>query len=149
MADTPLAITDIESIAEAVMALIAHYPSLPFPANAETIEWQNLCKGVGIGVFTMQGAIYKTRYVSGSYRGLVPLRFMYKAHPRSSKERLEAQKLLENLVKWLDTCTATFTDNHTALERIERTSPVVKANAVDSGADIYTCTANVTYFFKK
>lgn len=145
----PLSVEDMENISEAILRLVANYPDLPFEANSKTIQWQNVDDTEGIGLYTLQGGIYLRRYLNGSYRGQFPFRILYKCNPTSNKTRLNSQELVSDLARWLEKCTATFTDERLKLEKIERTSPVFKNNADESGSEMYTCTLRAEYFFKK
>lgn len=145
----PMNINDQESAGLAIFYLCSKYPNLPFTAKQENLQWQNLGSSECLGVFTMQGAHYLKKYVSGSYEGLVPLRLIYKTSPTSNGGRKNADTFLSDLASWLETCTATFKDNHMTLDSIERTSPVFKSDADNSGYEQYACTLNVKYFYKK
>lgn len=145
----PLIIEDVENISEAILYLIAKYPELPFVANAKTIQWQNINENEGIGIYTMQGAIYLERYISGSYVGQCPIRINYKCNPTTNADRIDGQELVSDISKWLESCSAKFTDSHITIEKIERTSPSYKIQADESGSETYTCSIRVKYFYKK
>lgn len=144
----PMSISNQESAGMAVFQLISEYEDLPFKATAETLQWQNLGSKEGIGIYVMQGAYYISKYVSGSYKGLVPLRIIYKTNPTSNKGRKAADDFMNSLASWLEKCTATFTDEHMELESIERTSPVLKQDADEQGNELYMFTINLKYFYK-
>ncbi len=150
MADpTPLSLTDVETISESVLLMVKQYPNLPFTATASNVLWQSLAKTESIGIYTLQGAIYLRKYVSGSYVAQFPFRVVYKVNPTTSKARISKQSFMENLSSWLTGCTATFNDEHITLEKIERTSPVIKIEADADGFEQYTFTMNLIYQFTK
>ena len=66
-----------------------------------------------------------------------------------NKTRINKENFVAELSEWIETCTATFTDTRITLESIERTSPVYKNDAEQSGYELYACTMNLKYFFKK
>lgn len=146
---TPLSITDQESISEAVYRLVSKYPELPFKATESTVRWQALGAGDSIGLFTMAGAVYLRRYVSGSYIGQFPFRIVYKCNPTTSRDRMDSQELLEALSAWLEQCSASLKDGNIEIQSIQRTSLIYKTEADDSGSEQYTCTLNVRYYFRR
>ena len=142
-------VADQESVGLAIFYLCSKYPNLPFTAKADTLQWQNLSSSECLGLFSMQGSYYLSKYVSGSYEGIVPIRLIYKTCPTSNKGRSNAEQFLSDLATWLEKCTATFKDPHMTLSSIVRTSPVYKSDANDAGYEQYTCTINVKFFYKK
>lgn len=150
MADAiPLSLTDMETISEAVLQLVSQYPNLPFTASSQNVLWQSIAKAESIGLYTLSGAIYLSKYVSGSYVAQFPFRIIYKGNPTVNKARIKKENLVAELSEWLETCTATFTDTRITLQSIERTSPVYKQDAEESGYELYSCTMNLKYFYKK
>ncbi len=145
----PLSVMDMETISDAVLELVAQYPDLPFKATSTNILWQSVAEGESIGLLTMQGAYYLSKYVSGTYTALFPFQIIYKCNPTNNQGRINKQNLVAELSAWLETCTATFTDPRITLEKIERTSPVYKKEADGSGYEQYTCSMNLKYQFKK
>ncbi len=143
----PMTIDRQETAGLAVFNLIAEYPELPFTPNAKSLQWQNLSANEGIGVFITQGAYYLKKYISGSYVGLTPLRIIYKTNPTTNKGRANAESSLNGLAQWLESCTATFKDEHLTLEKIERTSPVVLTGVDEGGYEQYACTLNVQFYY--
>ncbi|MBR5635324.1 MAG: hypothetical protein IKW81_00145 [Pseudobutyrivibrio sp.] len=149
MTQQPMSISNQETAGLAIFYLVSKYPELPFKADAQSIQWQSLTAKEGIGIFTMQGAHYISKYISGSYKGVIPMRLIYKSNPTSNKGRKNASIFLGELANWLETCTATFQDEHMELESIERMSPVFKMDAKENGYEEYTCTINVKFYYKK
>jgi hypothetical protein len=79
--NTPLAISDAESVYNAVYQMLKEFTGYPedFTADSETIKWGSLAKeGSCIGLFPMQGAFYLNQYVSGSYVAQFPFQLAYK-----------------------------------------------------------------------
>lgn len=144
-----LSLIDSETISEAIMEMVAEYPDLPFHASAKNILWQSIADTESIGLFTLQGAVYLSRYVSGSYIAQFPFRIVYKCSPGGNRERMDKQNFVSDLSAWLEKCTATFKDTRILLQSIDRTSPVYKKGADNGGAEEYTCTMNLKYMFKK
>lgn len=146
---TPLSLTDIATISEAVLEMVKKYPDLPFTATSTNVLWQSLAKTESIGIYTLQGAIYLRKYVSGTYVAQFPFRVIYKVNPTNTKARINKETFMDGLSNWLPGCTATFTDKKITLEKIERTSPVYKSDADADGYEQYTFTMNLVYQFKK
>ncbi len=150
MADpTPLSLIDVETISEAVLLMVKQYPNLPFTASASNVLWQSFATTESIGIYTAPGAIYLRKYISGSYVAQFPFMVIYKVTATNSKSRINKQTSMENLSAWLTECTATFKDEHITLEKIERTSPVIKIEKDADGFEQYRFTMNLTYQFTK
>lgn len=147
METKPLTLTDMAGVPEAIISLVIKYPDFPFKADANTIAWQGMGTGEGIGLFTLSGAVYLKQYVSGSFTGQMPIRVEYQTTPTSSKARLDAQKLLENLAIWLEQCKATV-EGSIEIQKIARTTPVIKSRVYEDGLEVYSCTMNIEYFKK-
>lgn len=148
MQTTPLSLNDMAGVSEAIVELISKYPELPFKANAQTITWQGLGLGEGIGIITLSGAVYLKKYVSGSFVGQMPFRIEYQSKPTTNKARIKAQRFLESLAYWMETCGIQF-DEEIELQQIERTTPVIKNRVYEDGSEVYSCTMNIQYYKRK
>lgn len=144
-----LSVRDMNTISEAVLNMVFYYPEFPFKATPNNIQWQCLGDSEGIGLFTLQGARYLSKYISGSYSAQFPFRIVYKCNPNSNKLRLDKQSLVEKLSAWLENCNAELKDTHIQIEKIEQTSNVYKLDADTDGYEQYTCSMNLLYFYKK
>ncbi len=149
MEEEKLKYIDMEGISEAILTMVAGYPELPFVANSKTVQWQSLDANEGIGIFTMSGAVYLRKYVSGSYVAQMPFQLMYRCTPTTNRARMSSQEFVEGLAKYLEGCTATFKDTHLEMQSIERTSPVLKREADNDGNETYMVAMNCKYYFKK
>ena len=141
----PMSISDMDGVSEAIITLVSKYPDLPFKAKESTVQWQSLPEE-GIGMFTESGAVYLKRYIGGSFVGQLPFQIMYRVKPTNNKARLNSQKVLEGLTRWLETCTASFKDNSLQIRDITRSTPVTKLQAENGGDELYVCSMNVQYF---
>lgn len=141
----PLKIKDMEGVSEAVLTLVSKYPDMP---KNRKVQWQSMDDGECIGLYTLSGAVYLKRYISGAFIGQMPFRIMYQVSPTTNKARINSQKFLEELAKWLETCSAEFRDPKLSIESIERTSPVIMAAAYEDGSEVYQTTMNITYIQK-
>lgn len=147
---TPLSISDMETTYEAILKLVLQYPGYPstFKPNASTVMWNSIPELTGIGLFPLQGAMYLRQYISGSYIAQFPFRIAYKSSYTTNDARIAAQKLLDDLGKWLETCAVSFTDNNLSLETIRRTSPVFIFDQ-DTKTTTLTINMQLNYSYKK
>lgn len=145
----PLSVKDMNTISEAILNLVFYYPDFPFTATQENVQWQNLGKNEGIGIYTLQGAVYSSKYISGDYKAKVPFRIVYKCNADSNGARINKQSVVEKLSEWLENCSAELKNENIEIEKLERTSPVYKIDADESGYEQYTCTMSLKYYYRK
>lgn len=148
MAEKPLSITDQRDVSQAIISFIAAYPALPFAVNNETVQWQAVSAAEGIGVITQPGAAYIKKYTRGAFRGHMPFRIMLRMRAADSKSRLYSQRLIEDIAVYLETCSATFTNEVIKDLKITRTSQVYITAADENGSQIYICDLDSTYYSK-
>lgn len=144
-----ITVADMETISNAVLQMIKSYPELPATLK-KAVLWQYLDKAESLGIYTMTGAVYLKKYISGSYIAQFPFRIIYKCNPTTNNARMTKQNLLDKMGRWLEeSCGATFKDAHITIQSIERTSMVYKQDADSSGYELYMCTMNIKYMYKK
>ncbi len=137
------------NISEALVRLVSTYSGLPFTGNAKTVQYGCLTKESGIGLFPMQGAIYKSKYISGSYVGLFPFRVVYKCQPTSNKARITAQELVDGLAEYLKGYTGQLrNDEHISVQQFAKVSPTYQLEATADGYEQFTCEMQVEYYYK-
>ena len=150
--NTPLAISDAESVYNAVYQMLKEFTGYPedFTADSETIKWGSLAKeGSCIGLFPMQGAFYLNQYVSGSYVAQFPFQLAYKSSPTENLAKIDITKMLENLGQWMESdVTVNFYDSKTQLQSFKRVSPVLTV-AQDDDSTTYAINIQLNYFHKK
>lgn len=146
----PMTVIDQESASRAILELLLQYPDYPkdFIANQRTILFNTISDEQSIGIFPLTGAIYLSRYVSGSYTGQMPFEIVYKSSPTKNSTMLKAQELLEKLGLWLEKCNIAFTDIHMELESLVRTSPVFAVSQNEKETQLGQ-TFRLVYSFKK
>jgi len=140
-----LTIQDAENAQNAILSLILKYPNYPasFSPSNQTIKWSSINADTSIGLFPLQGAAYLGKYVDGSYLAQLPLQIVFKSSPTTNKGNIDAQTMVENLAKWLESCDIAFEGNMW-LESIERTSTVY-AIKFDEKTNGYGININVRY----
>lgn len=144
-----LSVKDIETVSDAILQLVQSYRNYPATITKKNILWQNVVESECIGLFTMTGAIYNKRYVSGSYEAQLPFRIVYRCTASANNSRIGKQNVIDNLAKWLELCDfPSFKDNKLSIQKIERTSLSYKTTASGNGYEEYTCTMNLKYFYK-
>jgi hypothetical protein len=140
---------DAASISEAVTRLVSSWSEIPFRATQNTVQWGSITKETGIGLFAMQGAIYKARYISGNYIGLFPFRVVYKCNPSNNKTRISAQQVVEQLATYLKGYTGALkNDAQIDVQAFTKVSPVYQLEVNESGYEQYTCEMQVEYYCK-
>ena len=145
-----LTIKDAESAQSAILSLVLKYPDFPssFKADNSTVKWNSINDGTSIGIYPLQGAIYLKKYISGSYTAQMPFQIVFRSSPTTNKASVDAQKVLENLGKWLEESGIEFKDQHMNLESINRTSPVFSSGQNEKKTD-YAVNMQLKYFYKK
>lgn len=145
-----LAIQDAESAQKAILSLILKYPDFPktFKANNKTVRWNNTDMDSGIGIFTLNGARYIKKYVSGSYEAQVPFQIIYTSSPTTNTANIDSQMVLENLGRWLENAGIGFKDSNMSLETIRRTSVVFPVKR-DEEQVSYGVNMQLIYFYRK
>lgn len=120
-----LKLSDAESVYDAILSLIKQFPDYPksFKAGNDTIKWNTTIDGTCIGLFTLSGAAYLKKYVSGSYVAEMPFEIAFKTAYTTNKSGIDAQRLVTAIGSWLENCEIDFEDEHLSLESIERTTP--------------------------
>lgn len=140
---------DAASISEAITRLVSKWSEIPFKATQTTVQWGSITKETGIGLFAMQGAIYKARYISGNYIGLFPFRMVYKCNPGNNKARISAQQVVDELATYLKGYTGVLkNDEHINVQAFTKVSPVYQLEVNESGFEQYTCEMQVEFFYK-
>lgn len=150
MADPiPLSIADQEDAAHAVLELLLQYPDYPttFTPTNKNVLYNMIAEEQSFGIFPMQGAIYVKKYVSGTYVGQFPFELVYKASPTRNATMLEAQELLNNIGRWLETCSIGFSDTRITEQSMIRTSPVFPVSQSEQETQL-GITLQFTYQFK-
>lgn len=145
-----LTIRDAENAQRAIHELILKYPDFPktFKANNTTVKWDNIATETSIGIFTLQGARYLKRYVSGSYTAQIPFQIVFRSSPSTNKDTINAQTLIDGLGEWLENVWIDFKDEHMKLENISRTSPSFLIAQNEKVSD-YAVNMNLRYYYKK
>lgn len=121
-----LTIADAENGYKAIHSLVCAFPNYPksFTADAKTVQWNMVGTSTSIGLYPLPGAIYLRKYISGSYKAQLPFQIVYKTSITTNAATINAQTMLENLAKWLETCGIDFEDENMVLESIARQTPV-------------------------
>ena len=140
---------DTANISEAITKLVGTWSELPFTGNSKTVQWGSITKDTGIGLFAMQGAIYKARYISGSYVGLFPFRVVYKCKPTDNKARISAQQVVESLTEYLKGYTGPLSNNEQiSVQAFTKVSPVYQLDVNENGYEQHTCEMQVEFYYK-
>ena len=140
-----LSVSEQSTISEALLRLIASYDAFPSTVTAKKIYWQYMDNTECIGAYTMAGAVYLKKYITGSFLAQFPFCIQYKCKPSSNDARIKKQSVLDSLGSWLETTELpALTDNRT-IESIGRTGTTFLAGNDTSGNEIYQCNFNLKY----
>lgn len=146
-----LSISEQQTISEALIRMVAEYDGFPSTVTDKQIYWQSMDKDKEcVGIYTMPGAVYLKKYVSGSFEAQFPFSVMYKCKPTNNPSRIEKQNVLDSLGAWLEGKIKypDISDNRT-IQSITRTGTSFLGGKDEAGNDIYQCNFNLKYFKKK
>ncbi len=145
-----LKLSDAQSVYDAILNLVKQFPDYPkdFKPGNDTIKWNTTIDGTCIGLFTLSGAAYLKKYVSGSYVAVMPFEVAFKTTYTTNKSGIDAQRLITAIGAWLENCEIEFDDEHLVLESIERTTPAFIA-AQDERFTMLAVDLQLTYRYIK
>lgn len=145
-----LSISEQQTVSEALLRMVAEYDGFPATVTDKQIYWQSMDKDKEcVGIFTMPGAVYLKKYVSGSFEAQFPFSIMYKCKPGNNSSRIGKQNMLDSLGAWLESGIVypDMSDNRT-IQSITRTGTSFLVGNDEAGNNIYKCNFNLKYFKK-
>lgn len=98
-ADELLSKTEYNTIGEMLLNLIAECPYIP---EGITPQYQNIKTDESIGVFTLHGAKYLKKNVTGGFTAQVKFQIAYKSFPTGNGERINSQSVVDKIMEWLE-----------------------------------------------
>jgi len=140
-----LSVTEQSTISEALLRLIGEYEDFPSEISTKDIFWNFLKPNRSIGIFSMPGAVYLRRYVSGSFRAQFPFSVRYTTKPTNNKSRIEKQSVLDELGEWLESVTYPALSDNRTIDKIERTASSQLIGVDADGNELYQCNMVLTY----
>lgn len=140
-----LSVTEQSTISEAILRLIGEYEDFPSEISTKDIFWNFLKPNRCIGIFSMPGAVYLRRYVSGSFRAQFPFSMRYTTKPTNNKGRIEKQAVLDELGEWLESVTYPALSDNRTIDKIERTSSSQLIGVDADGNELYQINMVLTY----
>ncbi len=140
-----LSVTEQSTISEALLRLIGEYEDFPSEISTKDIFWNFLKPNRRIGIFSMPGAVYLRRYVSGSFRAQFPFSVRYTTKPTNNKSRIEKQSVLDELGEWLESVTYPALSDNRTIDKIERTASSQLIGVDADGNELYQCNMVLTY----
>lgn len=143
-----LSIEEQESIAEAVLRIVAAYPDFPKTITAKKINLDDLKDAESIGIFPVTGAVVLKQYVSGSFEAQFPFTLCYKCTPTTNAAVVSKRNVLDGLAKWLEEIEYPALTDGRDIQKIERTTTTVLAGKDESGNSIFQCGCKLRYFKK-
>lgn len=144
-----LSIEEQESIAEAILRIVASYEAFPKSITEKKIFLDNLKEADAIGIYPTSGAVISKKYVSGSFEAQFPFIIYYKCNPTSNAVVIEKRKVLENLAKWMETMEYPALSEGRKIQSIERKTTVTLAGQDESGDAVFQCSFTLKYFKKR
>ena len=97
-----LSIGEQESIAEAVLRIVAEYSGFPSTVTKKKITLDDLKDAESIGIFPTSGAVILKQYISGSFEAQFPFTIYYKCTPTTNAAVISKRSVLDGLAKWLE-----------------------------------------------
>ena len=144
-----LSIDEQESIAEALLRLVASFDSYPSTITQNKIFLDDLKDAESIGIYPTSGAVVLKKYVSGSFEAQFPFTLYYKCNPTNNAAVIEKREVLNELAKWLGTTEYPALSDGRIVKSIERTTTTTLAGKDESGNSIFQCGCTLKYFKKK
>lgn len=143
-----LSIEEQESIAEAVLRIVAEY-EFPKTITSKKILLDDLKDSESIGIFLTSGAVVIKKYVSGSFEGQVPFTIFYKCTPTTNAAVIEKRTVLDGLGKWMEEMEYPALSDGRKIQSIKRATTVVLDGKTEDGASVFRCGFTLKYFKKR
>lgn len=144
-----LSIEEQESIAEAVLRIVASYPDFPKTITDKKIHLDNLKEAESIGVYPTSGAVVLKMYVSGSFEAQFPFTIYLKCNPTTNAAVVAKRQVLEGLAKWMEKMNYPALSDGRKIQSIERKTSVTLAGKDEAGDSIFQCGFTLKYFKKR
>lgn len=144
-----LSINEQESIAEAVLRIVASYPDFPRTITNKKIHLDNLKEAESIGIYPTSGAVVLRKYVSGSFEAQFPFTIYLKCNPTTNAAVVKKRELLEGLAKWMENLEYPALSDGRKIQSIARVSSVSLIEKDESGDSIFQCSFILRYFKKR
>lgn len=144
-----LSVEEQESIAEALLRLIAEYPDFPETTQESNIHLNDIKAAGDIGIYPASGAVVTKTYVSGSFEAQYPFDLYYKCNPTNNAAAVSANDVLDGLAKWLETAAYPELSDGRKIQSIRRTTTVVLAGKTEDKSSVYQCGCVLKYYKKK
>lgn len=144
-----LNIGEQESVAEAVLRIVASYPDFPKTITQKKIHLDNLKEAEGIGISPASGAVVLKTYVSGSFEAQFPFTIYYKANPTTNAAVIAKRGVLERLAEWMETMEFPALSDGREIQSITRKSSVTLAGNDEAGNAVFQCGFVLKYFKKR
>lgn len=144
-----LSISEQESIAEAVLRIVASYTDFPKSITEKKIFLDDLKDADSIGVYPTSGAVVLKKYISGSFEAQFPFAVYLKCNPTSNAAVVSKREVLEGLAKWMEGMKYPTLSDGRKIQSIERKSSVTLGGKDDAGNSIFQCNFTLKYFKKR
>lgn len=145
-----LSVEEQESIAEAVLRIVASYPGLPETVTDRKIHLDDLKDETNsIGISPEAGAVVLKKYVSGSFEAQFPFSVYFKCNPTSNESVIGKRRVLEGLSKWMEEMEYPPLSDGRRIQSIERISSVILAGKDRAGNSVFQCRFTLKYFRKR
>ena len=144
-----LSIDEQESIAEAVLRIVASYSDFPKTITDKKIHLDNLKESESIGIYPTAGAVVLKRYVSGSFEAQFPFTIYLKCNPTTNAAVVAKREILEGLAKWMEKMKYPALSDGRKIQSIERKTSVTLAGKDEAGDSIFQCGFTLKYFKKR
>lgn len=144
-----LSIEEQESIAEAILRIVAGYADFPKTVTQKKILLDDLKDVESVGIFLTSGAVVLKKYISGSFKAQVPFTICYKCTPTTNAAVIAKREVLDGLGKWMEEMEYPSLSDGRKIESINRTTTTVLAGKTEDGASVFQFGGTLKYFKKK
>lgn len=144
-----LSIDEQQSIAEAVLRLVAQYPDFPKSITTSRIHLDDLKETEDIGIFPTSGAVVTKRYISGSFEAQFPFSIFYKCLPTNNAAVISKRDMLDDLAKWLEGMSYPALSDGRKIQSIQRTTTITLVAKDESGEAVFRCDFTLKYIKKR
>lgn len=144
-----LDITEQESIAEAVLRIVASYEAFPKSITEKNIFLDDLKQADCIGVSPTGGAVVSKKFISGSFEAQFPFNIYFKCNPTTNAATVAKREVLEGLAKWMEEMEYPALTDGRKIQSIERKTAVTLAGRDEANNLIFQCGFTLKYFKKR
>lgn len=144
-----LSVDEQESIAEAVLRIVAAFDNFPGSVNEGRIYLDDMKEAESIGIYPTNGAVVSKTYISGSFEATFPFTIYYKCNPENNQVVIEKREVLSGLSEWMENMEYPALTEGRKIQSIKRNTAVILSGKDEEGNAIFQCGFILKYFKKR